>query len=664
MLPSETCKVTFTRQDAYNWANEVPGARWLKADLHIHTIDDLPGGRAKMPSGISGEPQATGAIESYARRFLQSAVEHGVRVIGITPHSPRVEPSQETSAVWQIVEEWNRGIDDDGVPFREKVYAVFPGFEPSLKGGKSGLHLIFLFDPEIGRADYLKAFDLVMGGVSPWSGSQLKMSNRSAEEAFQDLREFQSRECPQTQDGSFQWSYIVLAPHIDDDKGLLGAQKAQVLQLFQHDEVAGLELGDHKLPDDTIENRQWLREGMAAHRQAFLHSSDAYAVDEIGKRHTWVKLASPRIEALRQAFIASDSRVRIGYWREVNGDLKEIPNPPDVTMNERPWLKSVKVSGKASFFGASGEDEQGSHFDFSPDLTCIIGGSMTGKSTLLDGLRVHVAALLPQDERVREQVEERGKHRFLGGSAEVVLDCPGRDPTAAPHEQWPAVFYTQTELQRLAQNPEAVEDILARLVASETQDIMDRAKRLVEFDKELSRSASRLSKLVDDLADAEQAFQRSQRAADELAAFSDAGVEKLNRVSSDLSRWRGSAKAATELASEVDRVLGSLPVDDLPEIDKDLASALKALGMAEGESELGARWERVQSFLRSAKDEMGAANAVMKSITDALEVHESAVRVQVDRDFGGSWAGWSEDQSTPGADRSGFIVVELQGPSQ
>ena len=30
---------------------------------------------------------------------------------------------------------------------------------------------------------------------------------------------------------------------------------------------------------------------------------------------------------------------------------------------------------------------------------------------------------------------------------------------------------------------------------------------------------------------------------------------------------------------------------------------------------------------------MGAANAVMKSITDALEVHESAVRVQVDRDL-------------------------------
>ena len=586
-----------------------------------------------MPSGIGGGPLATGAIEAYARRFLQSAVEHGVHVIGITPHSPRVGPSQETSAVWKIVEEWNSAVDDDGVPFREKVYAVFPGFEPSLKDGKSGLHLMFLFDPEIGRTDYLKAFDLVMGGVSPWSDSQLKMSNRSAEEAFQDLREFQSRECPQTQDGSFQWNYMVVAPHIDDDKGLLGAQKAQVLQLFQHDEVAGLELGDHKLPDDTIENRPWLREGMAAHRQSFLHGSDAYTVDDIGTRHTWVKLASPRIEALRQAFIASDSRVRIGYRREVSGELKEIPNPPDVTMNQRSWLKSVKVSGKASFFGASGEDEQVSHFDFSPDLTCVIGGSMTGKSTLLDGLRVYIDAPLPQDSNVSQQVEARGKDRFLSGSAEVVLDCPGRDPTAAPHERWPAVFFAQTELQRLAQNPEAVEDILARLVASETQDIIERENCLGELDKELTRAAKRLAKLGDGLADAEQAFQRSQRAAEELAVISDAGVENLNHVSSDLSRWRGSANVATELASEVDSLFESLLEVDIPDIDGYLAGVLEAAGIVEGEVDFRARWDRVRHSLRSAKDELRAANAVIKSITDALEVHEDVIRVQVDRDL-------------------------------
>ena len=482
----------------------------------------------------------------------------------------------------------------------------------------------------------LKVFELVMGGMSPWDGRDSSdcPGESASDDAFDELREFHHRECPKWPDGVDAWSYITLAPHIDSNKGLLTAQKAQVLQLFQHREVAGLELGDHKLPDDTIKNRQWLWEGMATHRQAFFHGSDAYTVDEIGKRHTWVKLANPRIEALRQAFLASDSpRVRIGYQRDANGNLSEIPDLPDVTMNKRPWLKSVRVSGKASFFGAGGGDEQGSRFDFSPDLTCVIGGSMTGKSTLLDGLRVHIAAPLPQDDSVREQVEERGKTRFLGGSAEVVLDCPGRDPTAAPHEKWPAVFYAQTELQRLAQSPGAVEDILSRLVASETQDIMERKKILGELDKELTRASTRLGKLGDDVADAEQAAQRSRRAAEELAAFSDAGVENLNRVSSDLSRWRGSAKAATELARELDSLLDSLSAVDVPELNKDLADILQTSGVVEGEADLHERWDRVRRSLRTAKDELGAANAVIKSITGAMGAHEDTVRVQVNRDL-------------------------------
>lgn len=589
-----------------------------------------------MPYGISSEPQDVSTIKAYARRFLQCAVANNVRVLGVTPHSPRVGPAQEASAVWQIVDEWNSGDDDDGVPFRQKVYAVFPGFEPSLNDGKSGLHLQFLFDPEIGRADYLKAFDLVMGGVSPWPDkpdNQLKMSNKNAEEAFHDLREFQERECPKTQEGIFQWSYIVLAPHIDNDKGLLGAQKAQVLQLFQHDEVAGLELGDNKLPDDTVENRQWLREGMAVHRQTFLHGSDAYTVDEVGKRHTWLKLASPRIEALRQAFIASDSRVRIGYRRNNEGVLEEIPDPPDVTMNNRPWLKSVTVTGRASFFGGDNAGESSTVFELSPDLTCIIGGSMTGKSTFLDGLRVHVNADMPDDDKLAEQVKARGKDRFLGGSPEVLLECPGQDTTATLHEQWPAEFYTQNELQRLVQNAEKVEDILARLVPSETRGIKEREERLNELDNELSRAADGLNELINRLADAEQAVERSQRAAEELAAFSDAGVDKLNRVSSDLRRWREGEKIATELATSLAKIMESLGAVDIPEIDDSIKQVLSDAGVNEREVDFRARWERVGDFIRSAKDELNATNIVSRSIADALKAHQEDVRVQVDREL-------------------------------
>ena len=636
----------FTRIETDYWHREVPGARWFKADLHVHTIDDLPGGRAKVPPDMDGSIDSEQAIHSYARRFLQDAAQRSVRVIGVTPHSPRSGADGQASAAWRIVDEWNSGIDDDGTPFRDKIYALFPGFEPSLHNGKSGLHLLFLFDPEIGRENYLKAFDLVMGGVSPWSSEDLQLSNKSADDAFGDLRNFHRRECPQR--GADRWSYLVLAPHIDNDKGLLGSQKAQVLQYFQHGEIAGLELGDHKLPDDAERERPWLKDGMNQYHQAFFHGSDAYSVEEIGERHTWFKLASPRVEALRQAFIASDSRIRIAYERS-DSALTDIP-APDVTVNERPWLKSITVRGRASFFGGTGERD--TRFELSPDLTCIIGGSMTGKSTLLDGLRVYVGAPLPQNDAIRKQVEARGRERFLSGSPEIELDCPASDPSATPHVRWPAAFHAQNELQRLAQDPEAIEEIIVRLVASETDDIKDREIRLRALDRALRGAIKPLEKLDDDLAEAEQAFERCRNAAAELDAFSEAGIEGLHRASRDYREWLDAYAASHEMTAEVTRLSQSVESSVAPVISADLGNTLRATGIRETGDQVHARWRRICTLLKSASDELTTANTVTASIVDALERHERAVRIDVERGLA--------DQGLDGARIKEFQALSTQ----
>ena len=624
--------MTFERRKAVKWHRDVPGARWFKTDLHVHTIDDHQG-RAKRPDKLTGPLESEKTITKYARRLLQSAVKNGVQVLGLTPHSPRVGTSTETSAVWRIVEVWNSGDDDDGRPFREKIYAVFPGFEPNLNHGKKGLHLLFLFDPEIGRHHYLTAFDIAMGGVSPWKGNNLRMSSKNAEKVFHDLREWHQREAPRTGDGGCSWSYIVLAPHIDSDMGLLGAQKAQVLELFQHENVAGLELGDEKLPQDTEKNRQWLIDGMVEHRQAFFHSSDAYSVDEIGKRYTWMKLASPRIEALRQAFIANDSRMQIAYDRDdEDGSLQEIADPPDVTKQRRKWLRSVTVEGGASFFQTDGSTETSCRFDLSPDLTCIIGGSMTGKSTFLDGLRVHIVAPLPFDDGLERQVIARGKERFLAGSPAIKLDCPGKDSAAPLHEQWPAEFYTQNELQRLAQQPGAVEDILARLaLPSETSDIQDRENRLCELDRELVRTAKHLAKLDEEVADAEQAYERSRKAADELVAFADAGIEDIRHASSALHRWREIADAAKGVAANLGRTRTSAKSVDLLEADDSMAKVLSCAAMEKHANDLREGWSRVHSLLDSASGELDAVSKASGVMVSALAAHEGHVREEVNR---------------------------------
>ena len=622
--------MSFEREPTDRWRREIPGARWFKADLHMHTIDDQAGRRARLPDGLSGDPAEPGVRAAYARRLLQGAVANAVQVLGLTPHSPRAGTAPDTSVAWEVVETWNSGADDDGVLFREKIFAVFPGFEPSLKDGSRGLHLLFLFDPEIGREQYLKLFDMVMGGVSPWTGNTLQISNKRAEDAFEEIRKFHDREHQQNTRERKPWEYLVLAPHIDAANGLLGTQKAQVLQLFDHGAVTGLELGDDKLPEDTLKGRPWLEQGMRRHRQAFFHGSDAYSIADIGKRHTWVKLASPHIEALRQAFIASDSRIRIGFTRDKDGKLAELAEPPDVTMNDRPWLKSVTVRGGTSFFGGNkaGSPEQ-TRFDLSPDLTCIIGGSMTGKSTLLDGLRMHVGAPEPSAKSIAEQVKARGRDGFLSGSPEVALDAPGSDPTAPLHERWPARFFAQSELQRLAEVG-SVEALLAKLTPSEAAGLEERDATLRGLDRELQDAVGVLARLDGELAEVEQDHERARRARRELDTFKDAGVDTLHALDWRLGDWESTRLEGGRLRAAVTNAI-PLPSLAADQIDGELIRMLTEAGVDSAELDLEGRWSRIVRHMRSARDELSGLMAIASKVIEVLEARASVVRIGVER---------------------------------
>ena len=619
--------MSFDRQPADEWQRAVPGTRWFKADLHIHTLDDHAGGRAGLPDGLSGDPTDPEVLARYARRFLKGLVASGVQVAGLTPHSPRAGSGPETSAVWKIVEEWNRGVDDDGVPFREKVFAVFPGFEPNVNDGAKGVHLLLLFDPEIGCDRYLGLYDAIMDGRASWERSALRLTPRNAEEIFLTLDQRQSES---SRTGA-PWSCLALAPHFQGDHGVFREMRSDVLERFPCRLLGGYELGEDRLPRDFDPGRKpgkFLLPFMEAHRQAFFHASGAYDIPELGRRYTWMKLASPRIEALRQAFIARDSRMRIGFERGEDGSLRPASDPPDVTLNARPWLKEVEVRGAASFFGGG---NGGTRVRFNPDLTCIIGGSMTGKSTLLDGLRVHVEAPLPNDESICEQVEARGRDVFGAGSPEVRLDCPGSDPSAPDYERWPAQFFAQSELQRLSLDVSAVEDILAKLIPSETRGIEVRSQGLGALDGRLRDLAKQLAKLDEDLAEAEQAHERASSAGEALAAFSEAGVEGLHRAGRDRQRWTDLKRDAEAIRLDVGQVAQSIGALDVPELDDKLAEFLGSEGVDLRQLDLARRWSRIEERNRAVGQEMSAWIDDLIRIVGSLEQNQERLRVAVER---------------------------------
>ena len=603
---------SFQRVPTDAWNTEVAGSRWVKADLHVHTLDDHPGGGAKVPPSITLDEHSDGWMDAYARRVLQAAIARDIKVIGLTPHSPSLGPTPDRSLVWKIVDQWNHGRDDDDVPFCDKIYAVFPGFEPSLNSGRSGLHLLFLFDPEIGPTRFLELFSLIMDGVKPWQENQLQMSGKSAAAAFKTIRRFHKR-CMQESKHTFGWNYLILAPHIEADKGLLGAQKAQVLNAFKHGAIAALELGENKTPADVTRNRSWLYDGMKTYRQAFIHSSDAYSIEDIGYRYTWVKLASPRIEALRQAFIAKDSRLRIAFEKDESGDMVPVESPSNAKSTQIPWLKTATIRGGMSFFHQNNSNtESQTTFTLNPDLTCIIGGSMTGKSAFLDGLRVHTQAPLPVDDAIRTQVEARGWKRFADRASSIEIDCPGQHPSKPHHEQWPAQFFSQNELQRLSQDQSAIEGILSRLVDSETQMIESLDSKLREKDEELYELAIEYDKLDQDVADAEQAYARAKHARDVLAEYEEAGYSAYYQVGKTLQIWKKANKDAHLVQS---RIANSMSV--ARNLDATSAKChLSGLSIANKEdtrvSGLKSRWDHIVAQLESierltGKDSVRAA---------------------------------------------------------
>lgn len=606
---------TFIRNDTTKWHDEVPGARWFKGDLHLHTLDDHPCPNLRWPAGVTGVATDPAVQTAYARAFLRRAIAKGIEILGLTPHSAKAGTTDDSCVVWRIVDVWNNDADDDGVPFREKIYAVFPGFEPNLTDGADGLHILFLFDPEMGRSNYLSAFAAIMAAIQPWKDGSLQISSFDAATAFDALRQMRQRA-----DGT--WDYLCLAPHAFSAHGVF-TLRSQVLSLFPFDHITGLELKDNWLPEDAFADKPWLKDGLKKHRHALFHSSDAYSVDAIGNRFTLFKLAQPRIASLRQAFLASDSRMRIAY-QKVNSQLELRTDLPDTKASNRPWIRSVKVTGGTSFFAGmdrTTNQPREQTFKFSPDFTCVIGGRMSGKSTLLDGMRVHCNHVLPDEADVKVDVEQRARGKFLSGSPTVTLDIRGpANPTAQIKERWPARFFTQRELQKAVRDQNIRRQILFRLISAEAPQLVARAEQIAQLDAQLRQLTTEVETARTNFADATQAFTIVENSKTALERFASAGANRLTSAQADQGKLDAALLQLDESDNQLKATVEMARLVNTPELSETtLGHLLEATGTE----------PTVKSMMRRHLAAMRYAGIVSQKIRRKLLAAQSAARDHV-----------------------------------
>ena len=101
-------------------------------------------------------------------------------------------------------------------------------------------------------------------------------------------------------------------------------------------------------------------------------TSSQHGLWGIGNNYSWIKMEeNPTLESLRQAFLLPELRVKNSY--ESMHNPYTLPNL---------WIKSISIN-KTKVTDSSSPFK----IDFSPQLTTIIGGRGSGKSSILKFLR-------------------------------------------------------------------------------------------------------------------------------------------------------------------------------------------------------------------------------------------------------------------------------------
>lgn len=527
-------------------------ARFRRADLQMQTpLDRRHWVGASLDEGGAGLPshgQVTeDEIRLSAQRYAARCREVGLEIIGLTDHNLG-GPVDEVEV---FVEELRAHLAGDAI--------VLVGFEVAAKVGK-GAHFLCLFDRSMSVRDVSDVLtELGLPPASRFAGGEPAQASRdwpALPETVQNDR-----------------GGILVAAHAIDKNGLCSDKT--VADWWSKELIGDLRLGCIELPKHreyyADPARSWLASkivrgedgwGGGRHPIAVVNSSDCKRLDPkdrrspstnqteswIGKRWTWIKTGPDvTVEGLRQAFLDHESRIRTVAD---SGDLA-APRPGDEP--NRPVVETVVISG-ASFLA----DQS---IALSPELTTLIGGGGTGKSSILEYVGRALGVESPNDDRpdvVAETLGEQGQARItsrngvdrlaltLSRSGTEVDDEPLPVDVAA---RFPIRLVRQREIFAIATSKDARLRLVDDLVR-------DELRQLEGGEADVLRNLASLEK---DRSDREELLARRAVVTAEISRF-EGQIVALQQASTPLVN-RDRLRAERDLLSGLDARIAELATD-------------------------------------------------------------------------------------------------------
>lgn len=424
-----------------NEAWDFPGSRWWKFDFHTHTPRSNDYGRGD---------ESLKNID--ATDWLRSAMEAGLDCVVISDHN-------NGAGIDVLKEAYESLRTSESQPDWFRELTLFPGVEITVADSSSRVHLLAVFDP---GCDSQKVTGVLGAcGITEGHGDDNYTSTTTGFiDTVRNIREANG---------------IAIPAHVDGKQGLLHEENSLTPELEKSlNEVFAAEFCNLHRFDNAEPS---LKKAVA--RLAKVAGSDAHKPEEIGRYFTWVKMSRPSIEGLSLALQDHEYCVK---------NQEENPNVlPDI------FLSKLTISAM-SHCGRIG----GKPFElcFHPHFNAVIGGRGTGKSTVLESVRIvtrrdrELALEAPgvkaeldrfmalsqnkgvmlSDTEILLEVYRRGtiyRLRWRQDAQGAVLEEEANQSWTAVDagdlkERFPLSIYSQKQINELASNPKGLLNIIDR----------------------------------------------------------------------------------------------------------------------------------------------------------------------------------------------------------
>ena len=350
------------------------GARWWKFDFHTHT----PASLDTPWSGIENE-KARLSPEQWLLRFMEAQID----CVAVTDHNTSDWIDSLKNAYSRLASERPAGF---------RPLCLFPGVELSVNGG---FHLLAVFDPGATGRDVSDLIARVEYQGTP--GRCDGVTQKSATEVVELVADLGALAMPAHVDQE------IALLQTAGDTGQLALDANTVGQVIRRPEILATEVVNR----DWVEHQIYRNAGCA---WTAVFGSDCHNFRrgvKLGDRSTWVKMGRPSIEGLRLALL-DGAPLSVRRSDRERGDPNELP---------RLAIQALRV-GNARRAGRG----QALQVGFSPWMSVIVGGRGTGKSTLVEMLRLALDRAGELPARLRDDFEQFARKAASRDDQGALLD--------------------------------------------------------------------------------------------------------------------------------------------------------------------------------------------------------------------------------------------------